>query len=76
MQNFKIKRAPWKDNEVNSMRSRKEKRKRGQYKLVYLYQLFPMPASFSQKEKRKSTKNILKCIANCYNLLKQIIGKL
>lgn len=53
MQNFKIKRAPWKDKEVNSMRSRQEKGNRVQYKLVNLYQLFPMLiASFSQKEKR------------------------
>lgn len=48
MQNFKIKRAPWKENEVNSMKSRKEK-KRAQY----IHKFFPMLASSSQKEKDK-----------------------
>lgn len=56
MQNFKIKRAPWKDNEVNSMRSRKEKGNRVQY----IHQFFPMLASSSQKEKDKAHEKYLK----------------
>lgn len=51
MQSVKIKRAPWKDNEVNSMRSRKEKGKKAQNESVYLHQLFHMLASLSPKTK-------------------------
>lgn len=70
MQNFKIKRAPWKDNEVNSM-SRKEKG-RGPRRVS----LCPVHYASIPFSKEKSMKSALNFIANCYNhLLKQTVGK-
>lgn len=64
MQNFKVRRAPWKDTEVNSVRSRQGKG-RGLPEDSLLASLFTVLASLSQKEKRlKSLENILKLIAN------------
>jgi len=51
MQNFKTKRAPWKDIEVNSMRSRQGKG-RGPSIRQLTYTTLIVLASLYQKEKR------------------------
>lgn len=76
MQNFKTERAPWKDTEVNSMRSRQAKGRGPSIRQLTYTTLYCASISFSKGKKIKSMKNILRLTANCCNnLLKQIIGK-
>lgn len=76
MQNFKTKRAPWKDTEVQSMRSRQGKGRGPSIRWLTYTTLYCASIPFSKGKKIKSIQNILRLMANCYNnLLKQTVSK-
>lgn len=76
MQNFKTERAPWKDTEVKSMRSREAEGRGPSIRQLTYTTLYCASVSFSKGKKMKFMESVLRLTANCCNnLLKQIIGK-